>query len=322
MKRVACAGSVQLVEGPSLERIKETAGLDMPRAITVIDGVARGLMAMHDAGVASWTTKYQDDFWRPITGIREADPGTGPSGLGDGNPNTIGDPSWTPLGAPASNQSGTNFTPPFPAYTSGHATFGAAAFGTLRNYYGTDNVAFTFTSDEMNGVTTDWAGNVRPLAPRSFTSFSQAARENADSRIYLGIHWQFDADQGLMQGTKVADWVFAHFATHRPHPFLNHFVHFVDAFGIATRRLVDRLTDIVDRVFATTNFHPLAPSTAQVVAPAKAPVLPAMTGRTPALSAAKPDSGISLDFANAVFPSGPSASLAAKPVTGILRAMR
>lgn len=180
--------------------------------------------AMADAGITSWKTKYVNDFWRPITGIRESDVGTGPTGLGDGNPDTIGDPNWEPLGAPASNPQlsstpgtpPTNFTPPFPAYTSGHATFGAAFFETLKNFYGNDDIAFTFTSDELNGQTIDADGNVRPLAPRSFASFSQAAVENARSRIYLGIHWSFDADQGIAQGRALADAVFAHIALPLP----------------------------------------------------------------------------------------------------------
>ncbi len=108
-------------------------------------------VAMCDAGIAAWESKYFYDFWRPITGIREASPGTGPTGRGDGNPNTRGDTTFTPLGAPASNATGPNFTPPFPAYPSGHATFGAALFQTLRNFYGTDRIRFTFVSDEFNG---------------------------------------------------------------------------------------------------------------------------------------------------------------------------
>ena len=58
---------------------------------------------MADAGIAIWESKYYYEFWRPVTGIREADAGTGPTGAGDGNPATIGDPTFTPLGAPASN---------------------------------------------------------------------------------------------------------------------------------------------------------------------------------------------------------------------------
>ena len=165
-------------------------------------------VAMADAGIAIWESKYHYDFWRPVTGIRESEPGTGPSGLGDGNPATQGDPEFSPLGAPASNLTGPNFTPPFPAYPSGHATFGGALFETLRNYYGTDAIAFTFVSDELNGVTVDNQGNVRPLRPRSFSSLSEAEEENGQSRIYLGIHWAFDKTEGIAQGRRVADAVF------------------------------------------------------------------------------------------------------------------
>ncbi|MCA9096893.1 MAG: phosphatase PAP2 family protein [Planctomycetaceae bacterium] len=169
-------------------------------------------VALADAGISSWQTKFGYNFWRPVTAIRESDPGTGPTGLGDGNPNTVGDPDWTPLGAPADNGGGTNFTPAFPAYTSGHAAFGAAAFRTIANFYGTDDIAFSITSDEFNGVTKDQFGNTRPVVTRSFTSLSQAAEENGQSRIYLGIHWIFDKTAGIQQGTEVADYVAEHFA--------------------------------------------------------------------------------------------------------------
>jgi hypothetical protein len=165
---------------------------------------------MADAGIASWDSKFFYDFWRPVGGVREADAGTGPTGAGDGNPATIGDVNFWPLGAPASNTNGNvNFTPPFPAYPSGHATFGGALFQTLRNYYGRDNIAFTFTSDELNGQTVDTNGQVRPLLPRSFNSLSQAEEENGQSRIYLGIHWAFDKTAGIAQGRQVANHVFA-----------------------------------------------------------------------------------------------------------------
>ena len=166
--------------------------------------------SMADAGIASWDSKFFYDFWRPVGGVREADAGTGPTGAGDGNPATIGDVNFWPLGAPASNTNGNvNFTPPFPAYPSGHATFGGALFQTLRNYYGRDNIAFTFTSDELNGQTVDTNGQVRPLLPRSFNSLSQAEEENGQSRIYLGIHWAFDKTAGIAQGRQVANHVFA-----------------------------------------------------------------------------------------------------------------
>lgn len=167
--------------------------------------------AMADAGIASWDSKYFYKYWRPVIGIREADLGTGPSGTGDNNPLTTGDASYVPLCAPASNQNpGTNFTPPFPAYPSGHATFGGALFQTLRRFYGTDHIPFTFVSDEYNGVTTDSTGAVRPLLPRSFDNLSEAETENGQSRIYLGIHWSFDATGGIQQGNNVANYVYDH----------------------------------------------------------------------------------------------------------------
>jgi hypothetical protein len=165
-------------------------------------------VAMMDAGSASWESKYYYSFWRPITGIRESDPGTGPTGQGDGNSDTQGDPSFTPLGAPASNLSGNDFTPPFPSYPSGHATFGGAIFQTMRRFFGTDDIAFTFVSDEFDGNTRDSLGNVRPLLPRSFRSLSEAEEENGQSRIYLGIHWSFDKTGGIDLGRQVGDYVF------------------------------------------------------------------------------------------------------------------
>ncbi len=165
-------------------------------------------VAMADAGIAIWESKYYYQFWRPVCGIREANIGTGPSGLGDGNSSTHGDPNFMPLGAPASNLNGPNFTPPFPAYPSGHAGFGGALFQTLRRFYKTDKIAFTFVSDEFNGKTKDNTGNVRPLIPRSFNSLSQAEEENGQSRIYLGIHWAFDKTEGIKQGRVIADHVF------------------------------------------------------------------------------------------------------------------
>src|SRR5262249_15864117 len=149
-----------------------------------------------DAGIAVWATKYDYDFWRPVTAIR--------AGATDGNPRTAGVSDWTPLGAPNDNGGGTNFTPPFPAYTSGHAAFGAAPLALLPHFFPT-------ARDESNGAPRDQTGYVRPVVTRTFHSFSEAAEENGQSRIYLGIHWSFDKIWGIKQGTQVADYVFAHF---------------------------------------------------------------------------------------------------------------
>ena len=178
-----------------------TSGIELARLLALVN------TALADAGIAVWESKYNYQFWRPVTGIRESDPGTGPTGAGDGNPHTVGDPAFSPLGAPASNLNGPNFTPPFPAYPSGHAGFGGALFEILRKFYKTDNIAFTFMSDEFNGVTRDNDGNIRPVISRSFSSLSQAEEENGQSRIYLGIHWAFDKTKGIAQGRNVADFV-------------------------------------------------------------------------------------------------------------------
>jgi hypothetical protein len=175
-----------------------------------------------DAAITCWNDKYRYDLWRPVTAIRENDPGTGPSGLGSGNPYLAGqgDPNWQPGGAPADNGNGTNFTPPFPSYTSGHATIGAATFRIMEDFYHTDVIpgGLKVISDEFNTVTVDQNGKARPLLPRTYNFFSQMAGENAQSRIYLGIHWEFDAVEGIRCGDHIADYIFTHAATPRGGP--------------------------------------------------------------------------------------------------------
>lgn len=83
-------------------------------------------------------------------------------------------------------------------------------FQVLRRFYGTNNIAFTFVSDEYNGVTTDDTGAVRPLLPRSFTNLSEPEEENGQSRIYLGIHWSFDKTQGIQLGNIIGNYAFDH----------------------------------------------------------------------------------------------------------------
>ena len=156
--------------------------------------------AMADAAISAWNTKWYYQYWRPVTAIRSPDQA--------GNTNVTADPTWYPLGGQATNTRGPNFTPPFPAYVSGHATIGGALFQILRHYY-PDATPFTFTSDEFNGMNTNANGQLQPLRPLNFASFTEAETQNAESRVYIGVHWQFDADQGVIEGHKVADWVWA-----------------------------------------------------------------------------------------------------------------
>jgi membrane-associated phospholipid phosphatase len=140
-------------------------------------------LTVADAAVVSWDSKYYYKLWRPITGIQHADV--------DGNPDTVADPAWQPLLA----------TPPFPSYTSGHSTFSGGAARILDLYLGTDAVPFSTLSDGLSGV------------QRSFTSLSQAAAEAGQSRIYGGIHWQYDNVAGLASGRALAEAVFYNFLT-------------------------------------------------------------------------------------------------------------
>ncbi|PPD17522.1 MAG: chloroperoxidase [Methylobacter sp.] len=156
--------------------------------------------SMADAGIAAWDSKFFYQLWRPVGGIR--------GGELDGNPNTQGDVNFSPLGGPSSNIIGVNFTPPFPAYPSGHATFGGSLFQMLRNFYGTDYIRFSFTSDEFNGQTRDNLGNVRPIVTRNYNTLSQAEEENGQSRIYLGVHWAYDKTRGITLGNTIANYVY------------------------------------------------------------------------------------------------------------------
>ncbi len=167
-------------------------------------------VALGDAGVSAWDSKYSFRYWRPVLGIQRADE--------DGNPNTDADEDWMPLGGSRSNpfDGEANFSPPFPAYTSGHATFGAAAFKVVANFYQGDTIPgvissddpLEFVSEEWNGITADQFNRVRPVVIRAYESLNCLAAENAASRVFNGVHWRFDGSEGVRAGYGIANEIF------------------------------------------------------------------------------------------------------------------
>ena len=135
-------------------------------------------MGQFDTLTTTFDIKYVDNFWRPETAIHLANT----AGHSNSYTNTgiVGDPNWTPF-LPAPN---------FPSYVSNHAALDAAAAKVLQDAFGTDNISFTVPTQGF------------AVPDRSFTSFSQAAVEGAMSRIYAGIHYSFDATDGLALGQR------------------------------------------------------------------------------------------------------------------------
>ena len=128
--------------------------------------------------IALYDSKYAYHRWRPVTAVQAADT--------DGNPDTTGDPNWTPLAVTALD----------PSYAGAHAEISQSAATTLRDFFGTDRVDFSLTNPSLPGVV------------RNFQSFSQAADEAAVSRIYAGQHFRYDEDAGQALGDEVGDVVF------------------------------------------------------------------------------------------------------------------
>jgi len=138
-------------------------------------------MSVADAYISCLKYKMSYFFWRPYTAIRLGD--------SDGNPNTVGNPSWQVLVAPI---------PPITDHPSAHATAGGAAAELLKYFFEGDNIDFSFESSSL-------AGN-----SRNYTSLSNAARENSLSRIYVGYHFRKAVDDGEALGINVGAWIATH----------------------------------------------------------------------------------------------------------------
>ncbi|RFM28343.1 phosphatase PAP2 family protein [Deminuibacter soli] len=131
-------------------------------------------IGLTDGFISCWDEKYRSNRIRPETAIRRHI-----------------DVNWRPLLQ----------TPPFPEYPSGHSVISAAAACILTHYFG-EQFAYKDSVEQSYG-----------LPPRSFTSFQQAAEEAAISRVYGGIHFKDAADNGLIQGKKAGELVWARLGT-------------------------------------------------------------------------------------------------------------
>jgi hypothetical protein len=142
-------------------------------------------IAMADGYIASFDTKYDDRFWRPVTAIRRAGH--------DGNERTQPDRNWSPL----------MITPPIPDHDSAHAVEGGAAASVFESFFGADTRPF-----EVCSGTVPAGGQCSDAAPvsRRFDSFRTAARENAISRVYVGFHFRHAAQAGMRHGYRIGDW--------------------------------------------------------------------------------------------------------------------
>jgi hypothetical protein len=151
-------------------------GLELWRAARMFALVS---MSFYDGYAAGWDSKYHWDFWRPYTAIRAGDT--------DGNRRTVKDATWRSYLE----------TPPVQDYPSTHSTLGAGAAEVLKLSFRTDCVPFA-----MDSLTALPANPVR-----SFTTFTQAADENADSRVRAGIHFRFATEQGKALGRNVGSYI-------------------------------------------------------------------------------------------------------------------
>ena len=143
-------------------------------------------LSFADGVIAFYDAKYTYNFWRPVTAIRAA--------ATDGNPDTDANPNWLPE---------VGNTTPDPSYPGAHAVISAAGAEVLISFFHKHHFEFDVTSE------------VLPLAHRSFASFQAAANEATMSRVFAGVHFQFDLTAGHRLGSDVADFVVDNFLTSR-----------------------------------------------------------------------------------------------------------
>ena len=169
---------------PMLQWNRAWRGISTDRGLSVLQNARLFAMlttASSDALIACWDAKYQYMFWRPVTAIR----------AGGGNPALTGDADWLGLVT----------TPNHPEYPAAHGCFSGASVETLSDFFHTDHLTFTVTSN-FPGVTT-------PV--RTYARLSQALQEVSDARIYGGMHYRNSTRKGAIMGKQVSHFATNHF---------------------------------------------------------------------------------------------------------------
>jgi membrane-associated phospholipid phosphatase len=164
-------------------RIAKTVALAQPEDLTTTARLFAQLnIALADAAITVWTSKYKYDAWRPYHAIRESTPY---------NPGITPDPSFVSLVA----------TPNHQEYGSGHSTACAAAAVVLARHFG-DHVTFVHTTDTVSPLLTS--------TTRTITGFSAASREVDDARVFGGIHFRFTVEASHAVGHRVGEYIVRH----------------------------------------------------------------------------------------------------------------
>ena len=137
-------------------------------------------LAINDAAIATFDSKYHYNFWRPETAIHNTSD--------TGNNLTVADPSWTPF----------IVTPCFPSYPAAHGALSNAAATVLEQILGNARFSVSLSNAAVPGV------------DLTYNNFTEITDDISDARVYGGIHFRTDQDAGASLGQKVGQYVYAH----------------------------------------------------------------------------------------------------------------
>jgi hypothetical protein len=161
-------------------QLTQNRGLDAVQAARLF---AMGNLVGADALIGCFDAKYHYLFWRPQSAV--------PAGDADGNPETVGDRTWTPLLA----------TPNHPEYPAAHGCVTAAEAEVFAAFLGTKRIEVDLTST-VPGLA---------QATRHYARVGDLVREIENARVWGGVHYRESVVQGSVLGRKVAQWTLARY---------------------------------------------------------------------------------------------------------------